>query len=219
MRPTTRRAPQTNRCTRSPRSRARRRPIPTCRRTTNSPDFELWDYTLSADAERPTHRKGSFVRQALLDGMSQAAAGDGNPFKYGFIGDTDTHNAAASNEEFNFTGKFAFENNAEGPDERSARCSRRGRSSRSRSSVRAAWPACGREQNTREAIFDAMPRKETFGTSGPMIKVRFFGSWDYARRRCEAAGFRQARLREGRADGRRPEARIRARRRRSWSWR
>ena len=41
--------------------------------------FEQWDYTLSADYERPTHRKGSFVRQALLDGMSQAASGAGNP--------------------------------------------------------------------------------------------------------------------------------------------
>ena len=74
--------------------------------------FEQWDYTLSADFERPKRRKGSFVRQALLDGMSQAAAGAGNPFQYGFIGDTDTHNAAASHEEYNFTGKFAFENNA-----------------------------------------------------------------------------------------------------------
>ncbi len=74
--------------------------------------FEQWDYTLSADAKRPTHRKGSFARQALLDGLSQVASGAGNPFKYGFIGDSDTHNAAASNEEFNYTGKFAFENDA-----------------------------------------------------------------------------------------------------------
>ncbi len=58
--------------------------------------FEQWDYTLSADYERPSHRKGSFVRQALLDGMSQAARGAGNPFKYGFIGDTDTHTSAAA---------------------------------------------------------------------------------------------------------------------------
>jgi Protein of unknown function (DUF3604) len=141
--------------------------------------FELWDYTLSADYERPTRRKGSFVRQALLDGMSQAANGAGNPFKYGFIGDTDTHNAAASNEEFNFTGKFAFENNAKerltglpgapaGQIQQIQEFSSGG--------LAGVWAP----QNTREAIFDAMQRRESFGTSGTMMKVRFFGSFDYA---------------------------------------
>jgi hypothetical protein len=141
--------------------------------------FEQWDYTLSADYQRPTHRKGSFARQALLDGMSQAAAGAGNPFKYGFIGDTDTHNAAASHEEFNFTGKFAFENNAKerltgvpgapaGQVQQIQEFSSGG--------LAGVWAP----QNTREAIWDAMQRKETFGTSGPMMKVRFFGSFDYA---------------------------------------
>ncbi len=141
--------------------------------------FEQWDYTLSADYQRPTHRKGSFARQALLDGMSQAAAGSGNPFKYGFIGDTDTHNAAASHEEFNFTGKFAFENNAKerltgvpgapaGQVQQIQEFSSGG--------LAGVWAP----QNTREAIWDAMQRKETFGTSGPMMKVRFFGSFDYA---------------------------------------
>ena len=75
--------------------------------------FEQWDYTLSADGLRPSHRKGSFARQALLDGLSFETKGMGNPFHYGFIGDTDTHNAAASNEEYNYTGKFAFENDPE----------------------------------------------------------------------------------------------------------
>jgi hypothetical protein len=141
--------------------------------------FEQWDYTLSADYQRPTKRKGSFARQALLDGMSQAAGGAGNPFKYGFIGDTDTHNAAASNEEFNFTGKFAFENNAKerltgvpgapaGQIQQIQEFSSGG--------LAGVWAP----QNTREAIWDAMQRKETFATSGPMIKVRFFGSFDYA---------------------------------------
>jgi hypothetical protein len=141
--------------------------------------FEQWDYTLSADSERPTHRKGSFARQALLDGMSQAASGAGNPFKYGFIGDTDTHNAAASNEEFNFTGKFAFENNAKerltglpgapaGQVQQIQEFSSGG--------LAGVWAP----QNTREAIWDAMKRKETFATSGPMITLRFFGSFDYA---------------------------------------
>lgn len=141
--------------------------------------FEQWDYTLSADFERPTHRRGSFVRQALLDGMRQAKSGAGNPFKYGFIGDTDTHNAAASHEEFNFTGKFAFENNAKerltgvpgapaGQIQQIQEFSSGG--------LAGVWAP----QNTREAIWDAMQRKETFGTSGPMMKVRFFGSFDYA---------------------------------------
>jgi hypothetical protein len=140
--------------------------------------FEQWDYTLSADYERPKHRKGSFARQALLDGMSQAAAGAGNPFKYGFIGDTDTHNAAASNEEFNFTGKFAFENNMRerltgvpgapaGQVQQIQEFSSGG--------LAGVWAP----ENTREAIWDAMQRRETFATSGPMIKVRFFGSFDY----------------------------------------
>ena len=141
--------------------------------------FEQWDYTLSADYERPTQHRGSFVRQALLDGMSQAADGAGNPFKYGFIGDTDTHNAAASNEEYNFTGKFAFENNAR---ERLSGVpgAPAGQVQQIQEFSSAGLGGGGAPENTREAIWDAMQRRETFATSGPMIKVRFFGSFDYA---------------------------------------
>jgi hypothetical protein len=141
--------------------------------------FELWNYTLSADYERPSHPKGSYVRQALLDGMSQQASGAGNPFKYGFIGDTDTHNAAASHEEFNYTGKFAFENNAKErltgvPGQPTGQIQQI--QEFSSGGLNGVWAP----QNTREAIWDAMQRKETFATSGTMIKVRFFGSFDYA---------------------------------------
>jgi hypothetical protein len=139
--------------------------------------FEQWDYTLSADAERPTKRAGSFIRKALLDGLSQAQSGQGNPFKYGFIGDTDTHNAAASVEEFNYTGKFAFENEPKhrlsGIEGQPAGQIRQVQEFSS-GGLAGVWA----EQNTREAIFDAMRRKETFGTSGPMIKLRFFASWE-----------------------------------------
>lgn len=141
--------------------------------------FELWDYTLSADYERPTRRKGSFARQALLDGMSQAQSGAGNPFKYGFIGDTDTHNASASNEEFNFTGKFAFENNAKerltGLPGASA-----GQIQQIQEFSSGGLAGVWAPQNTREAIYDAMQRRETFATTGTMLKVRFFGGFDYA---------------------------------------
>jgi hypothetical protein len=140
--------------------------------------FEQWDYTLSADGLRPTHRKGSFARQALLDGLSFNARGMGNPFHYGFIGDSDTHNAAASNEEYNYTGKFAFEN-----DPRHRLAGVKGQPESQVQQVRefssgglaGVWASA----NTREAIYNAMLRRETFGTTGPQIKVRFFGGWSF----------------------------------------
>ena len=138
--------------------------------------FEQWDYTLSADFERPTHRKGSFARQALLDGLSLESGGLGNPFKFGFIGDTDTHNAAASNEEFNYTGKFAHENvskfrldGAEGQPE--------GQIQQIREFSSGGLAGVWAEANTREAIYDAMLRREAFGTSGTMIRVRMFAGF------------------------------------------
>lgn len=139
--------------------------------------FEQWDYTLSADAERPTKRAGSFIRKALLDGLSQEHSGQGNPFKYGFIGDSDTHNAAATFEEFNYTGKFAYENDPKhrlvGLEGQPAGQVRQVQEFSS-GGLAGVWA----EQNNREAIFDAMQRKETFGTSGPMIRLRFFASWE-----------------------------------------
>jgi hypothetical protein len=138
-------------------------------------NFEQWDYTLSADAKRPSEHRGSFARQALLEGIAQDAKGNGNPFKYGFIGDTDTHNAAASIEESNYTGKFAFENDPkdrlEGQPGQPPEQVQQIREFSS-GGLAGVWA----EQNTREAIFDAMQRKETFGTSGPTIRLRFFAS-------------------------------------------
>jgi len=141
-------------------------------------NFELWDYTLSADAERPTKHKGSYARQALLDGMAESVKGNGNPFKYGFIGDSDTHNAAGSNEEFNYTGKFAFENDPKDRLEGMAG-QLEGQIQQIREFSSGGLAGVWAEENTREAIFDAMVRKETFATSGPMIRVRFFGGWDF----------------------------------------
>lgn len=136
--------------------------------------FELWDYTLSAEAERPTHRKGSYGRQALLDGIKYDSEGVGNPFQYGFIGDTDTHNAAASNEEDNYTGKFGFESN---PSHRlnGLEGAREEQKVQVREFSSGGLAGVWAEENTRESIYSAIARRETFGTSGPHIQVRFFG--------------------------------------------
>ncbi|MCF6223246.1 MAG: DUF3604 domain-containing protein [Flavobacteriaceae bacterium] len=141
-------------------------------------NFEIWDYTLAATAERNTHRKGSYLRQALLDGIRIESEGNGNPFKYGIIGDSDSHDSAASIEEDNYTGKFGMENEANHrlngvpgfpePNNQQLR-------EFSSGGLAGVWA----EENTRDAIYNAMLRKETFGTSGTRMKIRFFGSFNY----------------------------------------
>ena len=136
---------RTNRCTRSRRSRAPRKRIPNCRRTTSSRASRQWDYTLSAPTPSdPTHREGSFARQALLDGMVA-----------GRTRATATRSSTASsatptrttpppaNEEYNYTGKFAFENDANGSAERVAGPTAGPAPAGAASSAPADWPASG----------------------------------------------------------------------------
>ncbi len=140
--------------------------------------FEIWDYTLSALSIPASVRVGSYVRDAFLRGMQLEAEGKGNPFKYGIIGDSDAHNSAAVVEEDNYTGKFALDNSPEhrlnGPrgfEEKNARQIRQFSSG----GLAGIWA----ESNTREALVDAIHRKETFGTSGTRLKVRFFAGYQF----------------------------------------
>jgi hypothetical protein len=142
-------------------------------------NFELWDYTLASTATPPKNKVGGYMREALIRGLALEADGKGNPFKYGFIGDSDTHNAASTIEENNYTGKFGFENDPKhrlnGPPGVSEAAAKQVREFSS-GGLAGVWA----EANTREAIFDAIRRKETFATSGPRLRVRFFGGYGYA---------------------------------------
>ncbi len=138
--------------------------------------FELWDYTLAATATPPEHKQGGYAREALIRGLKLASEGKGNPFQYGFIGDSDTHNGASSIEEDNYTGKFGFESSAkhrlEGPPGVNPAAARQVRQFSS-GGVAGVWA----NTNTRDGIFGALKRRETFATSGPRLKVRFFGGF------------------------------------------
>lgn len=141
-------------------------------------DFELWDYTLESKALPPKNKVGGYARDALLRGVEFESKDMLNPFKMGFIGDSDTHNSAAAIEENNYTGKFGFENDPkhrlDGPPGVSEAAAKQVREFSS-GGVGAIWA----ESNTRKAIFEAMQRKETFATSGPRMKVRFFGGFNF----------------------------------------
>lgn len=142
---------------------------------------------------------GSYVRNAWQRGLSmEAGDGGNNPYKFGVIGSSDTHTGAASLEEDNYFGKIgAFDSSAEkrgsipasflygamikiGAPEMSEEVD--GETYLDFSGYKY-WGASGiagvwAEENTREAIYDALRRKETFATSGTRIKVRFFASYE-----------------------------------------
>ncbi|MGI9316711.1 MAG: DUF3604 domain-containing protein [bacterium] len=119
----------------------------------------------------------SYVRPALINGVGYQEMLGANPFKYGIVAGADSHNAISDNEEFNYVGVHG--NTDKTPEVRlGSTGSVAGEPARMFGSPGATgvWAP----ENTREGIFDGIVRKETFGTSGPLIRVRFFGGWDYA---------------------------------------
>ena len=152
-------------------------------------DFEIYPYRIGGD-QIPSAPSGGYVREAYLSGLEYEERGGFNPFRFGLIGSSDTHNSAGTPEEFNYHSKAGLMD---------ADPERRGvvppkeplvplEEGETYYPVRLVpfplWGASGlagvwAEENTREAIFDALRRKETFATSGPRIRVRFFGGFDF----------------------------------------
>jgi hypothetical protein len=139
---------------------------------------EISDFLIAGEKTGTLHGSapGSYVREALRTGLAVEARVGVNPFKFGVVGSSDTHNAGAPNEESRYFGKIGREDGT--PEARASTAAPIGNMFRS-------WGAAGlagvwAEENTRESLYDAMVRKETFGTTGPRIRVRFFGGWSYS---------------------------------------
>ena len=122
--------------------------------------------------------EGEYARSGLGLGLQFGEDLGVNPYKFGFIGSTDTHTALATTEENNFFGKHSgTEPNPKRVDHPMAKI---GESeypgwSMVASGLAGVWA----RENTREALFDAMENKEVYGTTGTRMMVRFFGGWDF----------------------------------------
>ena len=150
--------------------------IPALSPTDDFADFEGYYHNLLGSGGVIGKVDGSFVRQGLITGIGFQEMIGANPYKLGIVGGADTHNALPDNEEFNYFGVHGKTDMT--PKIRLASTgSVAGEPARffSTPSTTAVWAP----ENTRTAIFDAIKRKETYGTSGTFIRLRFFGGWDY----------------------------------------
>ena len=141
-------------------------------------DFESWDEGNLAQTKKSvlSHFQYGYARPALREGLRHESKLGTNPFKFGMIGSTDSHTGLATADEDNFFGKFG---------ESLPQPTRYANQMFAvlnegfwfgASGLAAVWA----KENTREAIFAAMKRREVYATSGPRISVQFFGGWDFA---------------------------------------
>ena len=163
---------------------------------------EILEYLLG-DVDRAPRLHGSYIREGYENGLAMQDTRGYNPYKFGVVGASDTHDTAAAYAQSNYFGGHGLLDAT--PQARISGVKTAGMTmdKLSTSGLGGVWA----EENTREAIFAAMQRKETFGTSGVRIKVRFFGGWDFAPNVVAKQGLGQDRVRERRSDGRRPASR------------
>ena len=146
-------------------------------------DFERWDKANLDVTQAKTKEMLEFeyARAALKNGLVLEAKLGANPYKFGMIGSTDAHTGLAAVEEENFFGKTTPQRAEPGAPRPGTFMTNPKISvtikdwEMSSSGYAAVWAT----ENTREAIFDAMQRRETYATTGPRMVVRFFGGWDF----------------------------------------
>jgi len=152
---------------------------------TLSPDDEFADYGTwdignldISQLKKPDMLKGEYAREALKQGLALEKKLGTNPYKFGLGGATDTHTSLATADEDNFFGKSTSvepnKDRSSHPFVKSKLGAHEGYALLA-SGYTGIWAA----ENTREALFDAWERKETYGTTGPRMRVRMFGGWGF----------------------------------------
>jgi hypothetical protein len=144
-------------------------------------DYETWakgNLDLTAPKEN-SMLEYEYARSALQNGLILEDRLGTNPYKFGMIGSTDSHTALATAEEDNFFGKHSgAEPNPKRIEHPMAVVG--DKRYEGWEMVSSGYAAVWARENTRESLYDAMMRKETYATTGPRMVVRFFGGWDFA---------------------------------------
>ena len=187
-------------------------------------DFGTWDKgSFGPEPKTPDMIPREYAREALKRGMAYEAELGTNPFKFGVVGSTDSHTSLASTEEDNYFGKVVILEPSADPirfeEVIAGRPAPEGSQMYASQVNSAGLAAVWSRENTREAIWDALKRKEIFATTGNRLRVRVFAGWDFSETDLDRSDFAQHGYENGvpmggdltaAADGAAPKLLIRA---------
>jgi len=155
--------------------------------------FEIFDKLLIGNVHSEVH--GSYAREAFGNGLELQQTARGNPYKFGVVGGSDFHDGLSTSREEAYGGNVnGIDPDTTLPTKEDVASSFSGNGPLGEKfdtvkfgsgNLTGVWA----EENTRESIFSALRRKETFATSGPRIKVRFFGGWNYRNELLKSEGW------------------------------
>ena len=138
-------------------------------------DYELFVNLLFPGKVVPSKISGGYIREAYGHGLEFLKSMGANPFKMGVVGGTDMHSGMNATEEYQFNGSHAEADNTAKKRLYNSLGVGTDVIKESAAALTGVWA----EENTRDAIFDALKRKEVFCTSGQLMKIRLFGGWDF----------------------------------------
>jgi hypothetical protein len=151
-------------------------------------DFQRWD-RCNLDGSVPKEKsmlEFEYARSALRNGLKLESQLGVNPYKFGLVGSTDAHTGLMSIEEDNFFGKVS--SGEPGPERLSHpffHNPKTGMTIMDWEVCASGYAAVWAKENTRESLWDAMQRKETYATTGSRMTVRFFSGWDFEKADAE----------------------------------
>jgi hypothetical protein len=147
-------------------------------------NFEPFPNLISLD--HPSQVTNGYIRQGLVMGMKLETEVGYNPYKMGIVAGADVHSGYQGNEEWDWKGAHGVADDT--PEKRlspTPNASGEAGYVVSSAGATAVWA----EENTREGIFNGMKSKETYGTTGTLIRLRFFGGWGYSKNLVEDEKF------------------------------
>ena len=157
-------------------------------------DFETWDKASFGPVPKtPDMLPREYAREAYKRGLAYEAKLGTNPFKFGMVGSTDAHTSLSTTEENNFFGKVVPLEPSADPirfeEVIAGRPAPKGYQIYARQTSAAGLAGVWSRENTREALWDAMKRKEVYATTGTRLLVRVFAGWDFSEADLDRSDF------------------------------